>query len=132
MCWVNVVSQCAWVNLLGSVCLGQFAWDSLLALVYLHQFACVSLLASVCLIVGVQTVAVWQGGVWIIGIRVIVFSDCQLFVWGGVFMDIMNSSDNSMTTSLGLYLFFISYGQSLFCLIMFCCVFICCSADHGR
>ena len=36
MFWVNVMSQFAWVNLLGSVCLGQFAWDSLLALVYLH------------------------------------------------------------------------------------------------
>jgi hypothetical protein len=63
------------------------------------------------LIVGVQTVAVWQGGVWIIGIRVIVFSDCQRFVFGGgIFMDIMNNSENSMTTSLGLYLFFICYG----------------------
>ena len=35
MFWDNVMSQFAWVNLLGSVCLGQFAWDSLLALVYL-------------------------------------------------------------------------------------------------
>ena len=66
MFWVNVMSQFAWVNLLGSVCLGQFAWVSLLALVYLHSFACVSLLASVCLTVGVQTVDVWQGGVWIV------------------------------------------------------------------
>ena len=80
MFWANVMSQVAWANLLWSVCLGQFAWDSLLALVYLHSFACVSLLASVCLTVDVQTVAVWQGGVWIIGIRVIVFSDCQLVV----------------------------------------------------
>ena len=68
--------------MLGSVCLGQFAWVSLLALVYLDEFACVSLPASVCLTVGVQTVDVWQGGVWIVGIRVIVFSDWQRFCLG--------------------------------------------------
>ena len=58
----------ACVSLLEFRCLGDFVWISLLTLIYLHQLACVSLLVSVCLTFGVQTVDVWQGGVWIVDI----------------------------------------------------------------